>query len=261
MINKYDSFIFDLDGTIYRGEHLIDKADQVVNTLKSLGKRIVFVSNKTTGTSKDYFNFLRTFNLNIKEDEVINSTFVLIKHLKSLSPASSFFTIGEISFINELEKEGFSYSTNPDSVETVIITLDRGVNFEKIEIAAKALENGARFYAANIDNTCPVENGEITDAGAVISILEKRTGRKLELNFGKPSSYMFEEAFNRLNTPKDRVLIIGDRLETDIAMGNIFNVDTALVKTGVKGLNGNSSGFTPTYNINSIYDILVEKIE
>ena len=78
------------------------------------------------------------------------------------------------------------------NIDIVIITLDRTLNYTKLEIAANALDNGARFYAANIDNTCPVERGEILDAGATISALEKRTNRKLEKHFGKPSKYMMD---------------------------------------------------------------------
>jgi len=69
MINKYDSFIFDLDGTVYRGENIIPNADKTINQLKELGKRVLFISNKTTGTIKEYYNFLKSFGLNVSEDE------------------------------------------------------------------------------------------------------------------------------------------------------------------------------------------------
>ena len=81
LIEKYDNFIFDLDGTIYRGEHLIPKADEVINTLKSLGKKIVFVSNKTTGTVTDYYHLLKKWGLDVEEYEIINSTLVVINYL------------------------------------------------------------------------------------------------------------------------------------------------------------------------------------
>jgi arabinose operon protein AraL len=130
------------------------------------------------------------------------------------------------------------------------------LNYSKLEIAAKALDKGARFYAANIDNTCPVEKGEILDAGSTISALEKRTNRKLEKNFGKPSKYIMKEIFRRVNVNPKNCLIIGDRLETDIAMGNKFGMDTALVMTGVKKNLNISHRFKPTYNISSIADLI-----
>jgi phosphoglycolate/pyridoxal phosphate phosphatase family enzyme len=253
---KYDYFIFDLDGTIYRGEHLIPRADEVINHLKFVGKKVVFVSNKTTGTAKDYYNLLKNWGLNIEEKEIINSTIVVTNYLKQNFNSDKFFAIGEDSFINEIEKSGLKYSTEPEEIKIILITLDRTLNYQKLEIAACSLENGARFFAANIDDTCPVENGEVIDAGSTISALEKRTHRKLELHFGKPSEFMFNEIQNRLQLIPSQTLLIGDRLETDIKMGNKFGIDTALVSTGVKYFPNGTENIVPTYQLNSVFDLL-----
>ncbi|MCU0405480.1 MAG: HAD-IIA family hydrolase [Ignavibacteriaceae bacterium] len=256
---KYDYFIFDLDGTIYRGEHLIPRADEVINHLKIIGKKIVFVSNKTTGTAKNYYYLLKNWGLNVAEDEIINSTIVVTNYLKRNFNSDKFFAIGEDSFIDEIEKSGLKFSTNTDEVKIVLVTLDRTLNYQKLEIAARALENGAKFFAANIDDTCPVDNGEVIDAGSTISALEKRTHRKLELHFGKPSEFMFNEIKRRLQFIPEKTLLIGDRLETDITMGNRFGIDTALVSTGVKYFPNGTGNIVPTYQLNSVFDLLDQK--
>jgi ribonucleotide monophosphatase NagD (HAD superfamily) len=128
-----------------------------------------------------------------------------------------------------------------------------------LEIAARALENGARFFAANIDDTCPVDDGEVIDAGSTISALQKRTHRKLELHFGKPSELMFNEIKNYLNFIPSRTLLIGDRLETDITMGHAFGIDTALVHTGVKMFLNGTENVIPTYQLKSVFDLLDHK--
>src|ERR1035437_399957 len=252
MFNKYNSFIFDLDGTIYTEEKLIPDADKTINLLKKKGKKIVFISNKTTGSSHDYFLLLKSFNINVHQDEIINSSLVIKKFLKNNFPGKTFFAIGEKKFIEEIEREGLVFSKDPDKIEIVIITLDRTLNFNKIEIAARSIEKGARFFAANIDNTCPVLKGEITDAGVTISALEKRTHKKLELHFGKPSKFMFDEIKTKLKTENSKILLVGDRLETDIAMGNIFGIDTALVATGIKNIGNGNSNIKPTYELPSV---------
>jgi arabinose operon protein AraL len=256
---KYDYFIFDLDGTIYRGEHLIPHADEVINHLKSLGKKIVFVSNKTTGTVKDYFYLLKNWGLNVYKNDIINSTVVVSNYLKRNFNGDKFFAIGEDSFINEIERSGMKYSTIPEEINIILITLDRTLNYSKLEIAARALENGAKFFAANIDDTCPVDSGEVIDAGSTISALEKRTHRKLELHFGKPSEFMFNEIKTRLQFNPEKTLLIGDRLETDITMGNKFGIDTALVSTGVKYFPNGTENIVPTYLLNSVFDLLNHK--
>jgi len=258
-LEKYDYFIFDLDGTIYRGEHLIQNADKVINELKSSGKKIIFVSNKTTGTAKDYYSLLINWGLDVEESEIINSTIVASNYLSRNFNQRKFFAIGETSFISEIERSGLKYSDVPGEINIVLITLDRTLNYKKLEIAARALESGARFFAANIDDTCPVDDGEVIDAGSTISALQKRTHRKLELHFGKPSELMFNEIKERLQFIPERTLLIGDRIETDIKMGNDFGLETALVHTGVKFYKNGTENTIPTYQLNSVFDLLNHK--
>jgi HAD superfamily hydrolase (TIGR01450 family) len=255
-LKNYSSFIFDLDGTIYRGSSIIPQADKTINTLKKSGKKIVFISNKTTGSIKEYFDFLTSQGLDIELRQIINSTIVLSKYLNKNHPNEKFFAIGEKTFVDEIVSSGLIYSEDPETIDLLLVTLDRTLNYEKLEIAARALEKGARFFAANIDDTCPVDNGEVLDAGATISALEKRTHRKLEKNFGKPSKYMIDEIKERLGNDFSKALLIGDRLETDIAMGNAFGLDTALVLTGVKNFPNGNEHIKPTYLIDSVFDLV-----
>lgn len=258
-VDKYDYFIFDLDGTIYRGEHLIPNADQVINHLKEINKKVVFVSNKTTGSAKDYYHLLKNWGMNIDEKEVINSTIVASNYLKQNFNDETFFAIGEDSFIREIERSGLKFSTSPKEIKIILVTLDRTLNYNKLEIAAHALDNGARFFAANIDDTCPVDDGEVIDAGSTISALQKRTHRKLELHFGKPSEFMFNEIKNKLKFIPSKTLLVGDRLETDIKMGNDFGLDTALVHTGVKFFPNGTENMSPTYKLNSVFELINQK--
>lgn len=260
MINKYEAFIFDLDGTIYRGSNIIKNAGQTINYLKSNGKKIIFISNKTTGTITEYYNFLKQGGLNINPEDILNSTIVLKKFLMENFSGSVFYAIGEEVFIREIAEAGLKYSENPVEVEVLLVTLDRTLNYQKLEIAARALEKGARFFAANIDDTCPVDDGEVLDAGATISALEKRTHKKLEDHFGKPSEFMFNEIARRLSVDNAKILLVGDRLETDIAMGNKFGIDTALVATGIKNFPNGNQNIKPTYYIDSVFDLVKNNI-
>ena len=255
-VDKYSSFIFDLDGTIYRGKELIPEADVTYNKLKAMNKQSIFISNKTTGSVSEYYEILRNFGLKLKINEILIATDVIKKYMSENHKGDRFYCIGEAGFIKEIENAGLAYSEEPADVDVVIITLDRYLNNKKIETAASAVAGGAVFIAANIDSTCPVESGEITDAGTVIKIIEEKTGRKLQKHFGKPSEYMFREIMERIGSPLSECLLVGDRLETDIAMGNKFGIDTALVLTGIKPDISSSSRIKPTYVLNSVADIL-----
>ncbi len=256
IFDRYEGFILDMDGTLYRGNKVMEGAAEVVNFLISIGKDVIFVSNKTTETGEDYWSFLSKNGFNVKKEQIITATHSVRKYLKKNFSEVVFYAIGGEKFIRELTEEGARFSGNPEEVDFVIVTLDMKVNFEKLEIAAKSLEKGAHFFAANIDDTCPVEDGEITDAGAIVSTLEKRTGRKLEKHFGKPSPFIFELIKSKMKYKQENYLIVGDRLLTDIKMGNDFGIDTALVSTGVKNFFELYENIVPTYRFPSIKEIM-----
>ena len=255
LYENYEGFVFDLDGTVYLEDALITGAKETINLLAESGKEILFVSNKTTGSRKDYFEFLRSNGLKITEEKLVTATESTINFLKKNHFGEPFFAIGEQKFIGELISSGLTFSDNPKKIKVVIVTLDRTLTFEKLEIAKEAIEKGAKFYAANIDNTCPVKKGEILDAGSTIAALEKSTHKKLEENFGKPSKFMIDLIREKIKIPLNKCLLIGDRLETDIKMANDAGMDSALVQTGVqKFVNGINA--KPDYVINSIKDLL-----
>ncbi len=256
--NKYQGIIFDMDGTLYRGDEIIPGAAEVISRLRALGHSLLFVTNKTTNSSADYVAFLRRHGFEINESEIITATDVICDYLESNYKSRKFFAIGEQSFIDEITKRGLKYSENKEEIEIVIVTLDRELTLRKLEIAAHSIERGARFLAANIDDTCPVEGDEIWDAGSTIAALEKRTHHKLEMHFGKPSQFMIDKMFSKLNVPKEKLLLVGDRLETDITMANAAGISSALVRTGVKNDLHNNSVVQPDYVINSVADLLKE---
>lgn len=255
IFSKYEGFIFDLDGTLYRGDEVIPGAVETVNNLKNMGKKLLFVSNKTTGTREEYAQLLYDSGMQIAESEIITATEVTVRYLLNHHRGETFFAISEEAFRNAIIKSGLHFTSSPADIRIVIVTLDRYLDFNKLETASKAIEAGARFFAANVDDTCPVEDGEIIDAGSTIAALEKRTNRKLELFFGKPSLYMIREIEEYLNLSASQILLVGDRLETDIAMANFAGFDSALVLSGVK--NHEKTGYKPSFILQSVSELLI----
>lgn len=255
ILQKFDGFIFDLDGTIYRETKLIDGAREVFQHLKSLKKKFVFVSNRTTSTPSQYKLKLNSFGIECEEEQIITSAEVTKNYILENHPDEKVFVIGEKVFVDYLRENNIQIANH--KIDIVLVSLDRTLNFQKILKAQKALMNGSKFFAANIDLTCPVEDAEILDAGYTISALENLTGRKLEKNFGKPSHLIVNEILKRINLPKEKFILIGDRLETDIAMANNNGISSALVLSGVtKEEQLISSVFKPDFILNSIFDLV-----
>lgn len=232
-ILNFSGYLFDLDGTIYRGENLIPGVQEVVQKLKNLRKKIVYLSNKPLQTKKDYAAKLTRLGIPTEPEEVINSSFVMARWLWQQAPGATVFIIGEPPFIKEMQDQGFCLSENPSKIDYVIASFDRTFDYRKLNIAFQAIKRGAHFVATNPDRTCPVEKGEIPDCAAMIGAIEGATGKKVEIIVGKPSEVTIQVAVATMNLKPQDCLLVGDRLETDVAMGKNAGMATALVLTGV----------------------------
>jgi HAD superfamily hydrolase (TIGR01450 family) len=172
-------------------------------------------------------------------------------------PGATFFALGERVLLDELAAVGLRFSEEPKEIQVVIASFDRTFDFRKLNIAFQALRCGARFVATNPDFTCPFEEGELPDAGAIIGALEGCSGRKVELVAGKPSRLIIDKALERLGVPAAACLVVGDRLETDILMGQRGGMATALVLSGVTRRDELArAAVQPDYVLNSVADLL-----
>jgi arabinose operon protein AraL len=241
---KIEGFIFDLDGTVYLGETALPSAVETIAELRRRSKRIVFVSNKPLAARADYAAKLTGLGIPTRENEVITSAYVLARHLADTLPHLRLYVVGEPYLIDELRShklkvvgdfadQDSKQVIEPRGIDAVVVAFDRTLDYRKLNTAYQALAHGARFFATNSDKTCPMPNGAIPDAGATIAALEFITGRKLELLAGKPSALMMQVATQVLGIPPHACLITGDRVETDIRMGQDAGMRTALTLTGV----------------------------
>ena len=229
----FKGFIFDLDGTVYLSDTLIPGADKVIQLLRQNGRKVVFLSNKPIQTREDYASKLTRLGIPTPPDEVINSTFVMINYLKKIAPQARLFVVGEIPFIEELKRGGFTITDEPNEIDYVIAAFDRTFDYQKLNIAYQAIKLGAHFVATNPDRTCPVEGGEIPDCAGMIAAIEAVTQKKVEVIVGKPSPLMIQAALEVMGLKPEDCILIGDRLETDIKMGREFGMATGIVLTGV----------------------------
>ncbi|HEY8418300.1 MAG TPA: HAD-IIA family hydrolase [Limnochordales bacterium] len=236
-LTDYDGYIFDLDGTIYRGELLIDGAQEAVLGLRASGKRVVFLSNKPLETREDYARKLTRLGIPTPAEEVMNSSWVMARWLAARAPGATVYVIGEPPLLEELRRAGLEVLEDPSGrygeVQYVIAAFDRTFHYQKLHHALQSIRRGARFVATNADRTCPVEGGEIPDAAGVIGAIEGVTGHNVEVVAGKPSPIMVETVLNHLGLRAEQCLMVGDRLETDMLMGIRAGMGTALVLTGV----------------------------
>jgi arabinose operon protein AraL len=239
-----DGFVFDLDGTIYLGDAALPGAVEGIAELRRRGKRTLFVSNKPLEPRQTYAAKLTRLGIPTNPDEVITSAYVLGHYLAHHEPALRYYVVGEEKLREDLRSHGLTVLDEfadqdplevitPDGIDAVIVAFDRTLTYRKLNTAYQALVRGARFFATNADKTCPMPGGGIPDAGGTLAALEHMTGRKLELLAGKPSPIIMQVAMERMGLPAARCMMVGDRLETDILMGQQAGMYTGAVLTGV----------------------------
>jgi phosphoglycolate/pyridoxal phosphate phosphatase family enzyme len=226
-------FVFDLDGTVYLGERLLPGAKTAIAALRDAGRRLCFLSNKPIASREDYAAKLTRLGVPTDAEEVINSAYVLARHLARETPGARCFVIGEAPLVAELSRAGLQAVDGP-RVDYVVVAFDRTFDYRKLDVALQAVKrHGARLIGTNPDRTCPVEDGEIPDAAGMIGAVEGVTGMRVDPIVGKPSPIMLSVALERLGLEATDCAIVGDRLETDIAMGKAAGLATILVLTGI----------------------------
>lgn len=231
VITKPPGIILDIDGTVLRGDQMIPGARQTIDALRFQGHPLLFITNALESPAEQV-DRLAQVKIDANPDEIITAPLLLKRYLRDHMPEAIIFVIGDPPLPEMLSAE-YRLSENPKEIDAVIVSCDRNFNFHKLNIGFQALRRGARYLAVNADATCPLPDGEIPDAGAVIGALRGCSKRSPELVFGKPSPLIAEAALKRLNRSAEECLIVGDSLESDMLMGHQAGMRTALVLSGV----------------------------
>jgi NagD protein len=238
-----EGFVFDLDGTVYLGDKALPGAVACLAALRSRGKKTVFVTNKPLEPRNAYASKLTRLGIPTGADRIVTSALVLGRHLARTYADLHYYLVGEdslrvelrgygLQILDELTGQDAQAVIDPTGIDAVIVAFDRTLDYRKLNTAYQALLHGARFFASNADKSCPMPGGAIPDAGATIAALEHITGRRLEVLAGKPSPLIVRAALEILELPPECCMMVGDRIETDIRMGQQAGMSTALVLTG-----------------------------
>ena len=254
---NFQGYIFDLDGTIYLGDTLLPKAKETVLKLREEKRRVLFLSNKPIDNRFTFAKKLTRLGIPTDVEDVINSSFVSALYFKKEMPGAKFYVMGEEPLLQELRQVGLEMSKTPSNTDVVLISLDRSLSYEKLHFAYHAAKAGAKIWATNPDLVCPMPGDEIIDAGATIAALEALLRRPIDGIIGKPSPIMIDTVLRHLQLPSSECLMVGDRLETDIAMGKAGGMSTALVLTGVTRFEDmDRLGIVPDYVFDRVDGVL-----
>lgn len=223
-------FLLDMDGTINLGQRLLPGAKEFIDYLKISGRRFLFLTNNSSQDSSHYVQKMCQLGIPCDADNVWTAGDATINYLMERKTGARIYLLGTPALEEDFRQHKFVLTDeNPDFV---VLGFDQTLTYEKLVKACNFIRAGVTYIATHPDINCPVENGYIPDTGAMMALIEASTG-KLPQVIGKPNKEIIESAFRKLGLHnRKEVVIVGDRVYTDIRTGENAGILSALVLSG-----------------------------
>lgn len=232
LLRRYDQAILDLDGCVWVGERATPRAAEAIAAMREAGIAVAFVTNDPRSSAEQYVERLWRVGVRAAVSDVVTVGLATQALLAGLRPGLTAFVIGTEPFRRHVSDAGLKLLNGTDlgsRADIVVVAGTEDLVYDDLRQAVLALHRGAELYATGRDPTYPTAEGLWPGTGAILAAVEYATGRTAQI-IGKPEPQLFATALERLGT--GRTLVIGDRLDADIAAAGRAGLDSALVLTG-----------------------------
>lgn len=236
--NGKKAVLFDLDGTVYIDGKPFDGAIETMNALRAHGITIVYLTNNSSADTQEYVDKLTRIGVMKDGDIVCSSLIVGAEYLKSQN-CKRVYALATDRVKQYLIDEGLPIvnETEAHTADTLFMTFDKQLTYDKLVKANRLLYAGARYICTHPDKVCPAEIAPLPDAGSFIALFKETSGREPDVIIGKPYAFMAEYLCKKTGFSTDEMVMVGDRLKTDIAFGVNSHISTVLVLSGETSLN------------------------
>ena len=247
------NYLIDMDGVLVKGNTMIPGANEFIDRLRTAGSKFLVLTNNSRLTPRDLSYKLHTIGLEIGTKSVFTSAMATALFLQSQRPNGKAFVIGDSGLTTPLHDLGYIITEhNPDYV---VLGETETLNQENFTRAIRLVAGGARFIATNPDASGPSEKGIVPGAGALAALIEMASGKKAFF-IGKPNPLMMRSAIKYLGVHSEDTIMVGDRMDTDIAAGVQSGMNTILVLSGItRREDVDNYPYLPTDIVNSVADI------
>lgn len=254
LLKKTRLVLLDLDGTTYIENELIPGVKEFIDKLRSLNMQYVFLTNNSSKSSEDYIKKINTMGIRATSENVFTSGQATSLYLQEESPGAKIYLVGNKFLKSEMSRYGLNIiNGTSEKPDYVVVGFDTELEYQKLVDACKMIDDGIPFLATHPDMVCPVRGRRyIPDCGSICQMIKNATGREPKY-FGKPDKKMVYILSDKIGVGLENIVMIGDRLYTDIALGKNAGISTICVLTGESTLNDiKKSAFSPDFVVESI---------
>jgi glycerol-1-phosphatase len=235
LLDRYDQVLLDLDGCVWVGDDPTPRAVEAVAALREAGKGVAFVTNDGRHAGEDYVRKLWRLGFRASLEEVVTVGGAMQHVLAETGRWRSAYVVGAAAVHRHVADAGVRIVNGLDvpPPDVVVLAAHDDLDYAQLRGAVQAVAGGAELLCAGRDRTFPMPDGPWPGTGAIVAAVEEATGVHA-INAGKPAAQPFLTALDRLGTDPSaaRALVVGDRLDADLAGARAAGLDGAIVLTG-----------------------------
>ncbi len=236
MPNRIKALILDMDGVLWRDSQPIGDLPAIFARIRARGLRFMLASNNSTSTVEAFIGRLRRFGVEAAPENIMTSSLVTAAYLEEQYPSGAWlYVVGEEGLRRILQGRGFRLldtDAKAPRPAAVVVGMDRQVTYAHLRRATAWIRAGVPFLGTNPDRTYPTPEGLAPGAGSILAAIETASDVAPRI-LGKPYPEMYRRCLERMGTAPEETVMVGDRLETDIAGAQPLGIRTALVLSGV----------------------------
>jgi len=246
--------LFDLDGTIYLSGKLLPGVKKLLQKISRANLNYAFMTNNSSVNPDDYLKKLNNLGLNVEPKNIITSSEATCLMLEDLRLGPKIFVLGTRRFKKYLADNGYHHEEKHPSA--VLVGFDLELTYQNFTQATRLVASGIPLVASHPDSVCPTADGPLPDAGMLLGAIKAGTGVSPEAIAGKPNRWMVEVVKKHFNVKPSEIVMVGDRLQTDVRMARRFKMKSVLVMSGVtQSSDVKKSRLKPDIVVNSVSEL------
>lgn len=231
MFHDKEAFVFDLEGVFYAGNEVLPGGVDVLRILQARNLPHRFVTNISRAPAAAIRAHMAGLGLDPGENRIVAALDRVGRFLRRHYGSGRAYVLGADPLKSVIAAAGFEI-LRPDEegkADLVVVGTDESITYQTLSAAARAVSRGAHFVAMNPDVRLPREDGTFSlGGGALVAAVHAAAGRE-PVMFGKPASFLFEEALRELGVDAPQAVMVGDSLRTDIVGGHNAGMATVWV--------------------------------